>query len=336
MCPPAASKRKVIQQEKVAASYGMKGNVGTRQLKPYEMELTPKQMLLTALPAFIAFALGVLTRVHYAENGVAAVRITPNVVTQGDDVVKLRERADMPKPVLPSWKKVPETIYTFREFETDNEHIPAYGYLDVPVAEEQQNSCNADENECEHVEKDGDGGDEKDEDEDDEEHLPAGQHLLVDIKNVEADFLNSDVRLAQAMIDVVNESKLTLLSYHCHSLLPMGVSCVGVLLESHISFHTWPTEGVITLDLFTCGSGKLMPVLPILERLFGIPRTPKDGESFVAPFARWVHKLRGFRPEESKDYLSRDLGIEVLENTQFEWKQEVSLMSRCIPCRSMR
>ena len=31
---------------------------------------------------------------------------------------------------------------------------------------------------------------------------------------------------------------LTLLSYHCHSLLPAGVSCVGVLLESHISFHT--------------------------------------------------------------------------------------------------
>ncbi|EED92531.1 predicted protein, partial [Thalassiosira pseudonana CCMP1335] len=80
-----------------------------------------------------------------------------------------------------------------------------------------------------------------------------GQHLLVDIKDVDAQFLNSEERLATAMISLINESKLTLLSYHCHSLVPIGVSCAGVLLESHIAFHTWPLEGVITLDLFTCG-----------------------------------------------------------------------------------
>eukprot|EP00985_Skeletonema_marinoi_P012235 scaffold5862_cov91-Skeletonema_marinoi.AAC.8 len=46
-------------------------------------------------------------------------------------------------------------------------------------------------------------------------HLPAGQHLLVDIKNVDPIFLNSEERLAEAMIQLVDESKLTLLSYHC-------------------------------------------------------------------------------------------------------------------------
>ena len=80
---------------------------------------------------------------------------------------------------------------------------------------------------------------EKDEaDPDEDEHLPAGQHLLVDLMNVEADFLNSEERLADAMVESVKMGGLTLLSYHCHSLLPAGVSCVGVLLESHISFHT--------------------------------------------------------------------------------------------------
>jgi len=73
---------------------------------------------------------------------------------------------------------------------------------------------------------------------DEEEHLPAGQHLLVDLMNVEAAFLNSEQRLADAMVESVKMGGLTLLSYHCHSLLPAGVSCVGVLLESHISFHT--------------------------------------------------------------------------------------------------
>jgi len=46
-------------------------------------------------------------------------------------------------------------------------------------------------------------------------HLPAGQHLLVDIKNVDSSFLNSEHRLATAMVELITASKLTLLSYHC-------------------------------------------------------------------------------------------------------------------------
>ena len=80
---------------------------------------------------------------------------------------------------------------------------------------------------------------------DEEVHLPSGQHLLIDIKNVDSNFLNSERQLAEAMVQLVNESKLTLLSYHCHSLIPMGVSCVGVLLESHVSI-------VYTFDHILC------------------------------------------------------------------------------------
>ncbi|KAL3930125.1 MAG: hypothetical protein SGBAC_011898 [Bacillariaceae sp.] len=120
-------------------------------------------------------------------------------------------------------------------------------------------------------------------------HEPAGQHLLVDIKGIEAAFLDSEERLAHAMVETVKGAGLTMLSYHCHKLIPMGVSCVGVLLESHISFHTWPTEGVITLDLFTCGPNPLIPVVPSIKALFGIPR---ENDEIVA---QWSHELRGFR-----------------------------------------
>jgi len=58
---------------------------------------------------------------------------------------------------------------------------------------------------------------------------------LIDVKDVDASFLNSEVDLANAMVELINETKLTMLSYHCHSLVPIGVSCVGVLLESHVS-----------------------------------------------------------------------------------------------------
>ncbi len=59
---------------------------------------------------------------------------------------------------------------------------------------------------------------------------------------------------------------------------PAGVSCVCVILESHISFHTWSEEGVVTLDLFTCGDNPLLPVVPKLEKLFGVPKS-KDQEA---------------------------------------------------------
>ncbi|KAL9181236.1 hypothetical protein ACHAXT_010041 [Thalassiosira profunda] len=116
---------------------------------------------------------------------------------------------------------------------------------------------------------------------------PSGQHLLVDIKNLSAE--NS-----------VKAAGLTMLSYHCHSLHPAGVSCVGVLLESHISFHTWPDEGVITLDLFTTSEKPLLPALPEIERLFGIPRiNPETGEE-ETPVTLWSHELRGFRTEDAR------------------------------------
>lgn len=123
-------------------------------------------------------------------------------------------------------------------------------------------------------------------------HEPAGQHLLVDIKGIEADFLDSEERLAKAMVDTVQEASLTMLSYHCHKLIPKGVSCVGVLLESHISFHTWPDEGVITLDLFTCGNNPLIPVVKTIQKLFGIPR---EGDKIEM---QWSHELRGFRNKD--------------------------------------
>ena len=161
-------------------------------------------------------------------------------------------------------------------------------------------------------------------------HLPAGQHLLVDIKDVDSEFLNSEERLASAMIDLTNESKLTLLSYHCHSLVPIGVSCAGVLLESHVAFHTWPLEGVITLDLFTCGGGKLVPLMPLIERLFSVKQTPSEGENeedIPEPTLLWAHKLRGFREGFASGYvrasnpLDEGLGWSVLGRLDFDMKR---------------
>jgi S-adenosylmethionine decarboxylase proenzyme, Bacillus form len=251
-------------------------------------------------------------------------------------------RPSLPNPQLIGGKEVPRTLYTAKNFDTAMGASTASVYLErssenlssVKGGNDDQDGnsyCKADKNgqrECSRNENENDDAIEIITVESDDVvlsskeealHVPAGQHLLVDIKNVDGTFLNSELRLAQAMVNVVNESKLTLLSYHCHKLIPMGVSCVGVLLESHISFHTWPEEGVITLDLFTCGSGELVPVLPIIEKLFAIPI--EDDHATDPPQIVWSHKLRGFNPEHS--ILGDDLGQFVLERTQMDLKVEV-------------
>jgi S-adenosylmethionine/arginine decarboxylase-like enzyme len=96
---------------------------------------------------------------------------------------------------------------------------------------------------------------------------------------------------------------------------------VGVLLESHISLHTWPEDGVITLDLFTCGSKPLLPAVPLMENLFGVPA---EG---VKVRSRWSHELRGFRSEEAKkkNYLdgSSDLSLWVLSPLEMYSKEQI-------------
>lgn len=133
---------------------------------------------------------------------------------------------------------------------------------------------------------------------------PSGQHLLIDIENVDPGFLHSEERLATAMIELVNVSTLTLLSYHCTRIQPMGVSCIGILLESHISFRTWPLEGVVHFDLFSCGPVALLPLVPTVREYFGLPRPPPSDEDELfenvgqwteKPRMVWGHKRRGFR-----------------------------------------
>jgi len=156
---------------------------------------------------------------------------------------------------------------------------------------------------------------------------PSAEHLMVDIKNVDGAFLNSETRLARAIINLVNEADLPLLSYHCHKFSPVGVSCVGVLLRNYLAFHTWPEEGVITFDLVTAESKSILPLLPLIERLFGVTRAPSFvGQIVKQPEMRWAFKLRGFRPnstEISNLFQVTDLG-DVLSILGTDFKKEVS------------
>jgi len=121
----------------------------------------------------------------------------------------------LPPPTVIPGKEVPPTTYTFQHFPTGGSRINYDLLLDRSDEEyEHDNVVNKSTEDSSD-----DSSDESSEDGSDDPleglHLPAGQHLLIDIKNVDPIFLNSEDRLAEAMIQLVDESKLTLLSYHC-------------------------------------------------------------------------------------------------------------------------
>ena len=166
---------------------------------------------------------------------------------------------------------------------------------------------------------------------DEKEDLPAGYQLLVDIKHVDASLLNSKHYLSNAMTTLLNESEKTLLSYHCHSLVPMGVSCVGLSIDSHISIYTWPMDGVISLELYTSGEAHLDELMQGIEDLFAVRQMKGEDEEaeFPEPAILWAHKIRGFREGFSPNYhlednpLDGEMSQDMLMKRNFDLKKQV-------------
>jgi len=233
-----------------------------------------------------------------------------------DSVLLSRFPSDLPQPILAPGKPVPSTTYTSKQFDTSlsvssdsvllsrSPSASPYNYT-TTIDGFPTPSPSLPE--------------------------PYGQHFIIDIGNVDEGFLNSVERLAWAMVKLVEETDLTMLSYTCHALDPMGVSCVGTLYESgHVSFHTWPVEGVITLDLMACGCDQqLRHLAGTFQKLFGIPK--ESGDDVRPPRAIWMLKNRGFSQRSSSSSPLTATHPDALERShfltgwmEFDMKEEVA------------
>lgn len=64
------------------------------------------------------------------------------------------------------------------------------------------------------------------------------------------------------------QSGVVLVDERWHQFEPEGFTGVILLSSSHISLHSWPTEGLLALDIFTCVEGASDKILDALrERL---------------------------------------------------------------------
>jgi S-adenosylmethionine decarboxylase len=92
-----------------------------------------------------------------------------------------------------------------------------------------------------------------------------GRHLLLEVHDVEHTLLDDIESLGSTMRTGIERAGMTILNEYAHKFEPQGCTIVIALSESHVSCHTWPEEGCIAIDAYTCGEGN--PKLIIIELL---------------------------------------------------------------------
>jgi S-adenosylmethionine decarboxylase len=92
-----------------------------------------------------------------------------------------------------------------------------------------------------------------------------GKHLLLEVYDVDYDLINNVSDLQEVMITGIDRAKMTILNVFSYCFIPQGCTVVIALSESHVSCHTWPENGCLAVDVYTCGDGN--PKLIALEIL---------------------------------------------------------------------
>lgn len=92
-----------------------------------------------------------------------------------------------------------------------------------------------------------------------------GNHLLLEVYGVDFELLNNSENLQNTMVKGIERAGMTILNIFSHCFVPQGCTIVIALSESHVSCHTWPEEGCIAIDVYTCGPGN--PKIIALELL---------------------------------------------------------------------
>tara|TARA_B100000900_G_C20319855_1_gene609673 strand:- start:43 stop:387 length:345 start_codon:yes stop_codon:yes gene_type:complete len=80
-----------------------------------------------------------------------------------------------------------------------------------------------------------------------------GIHFIIDFDKLPFKFLNNMDKLEKILERVIKISKTKIISFKKHKFKPQGLTGIYLLSESHLSFHTWPELGSISIDLYTCG-----------------------------------------------------------------------------------
>lgn len=89
-----------------------------------------------------------------------------------------------------------------------------------------------------------------------------GDHLIIDCYDCIFETLQSKELIRDCIYDIVNISKMTLMDkpkiYKAEAISDKdkgGYTAFAIITESHISMHSFPFRGYMSIDVYTCKNG---------------------------------------------------------------------------------
>ncbi len=89
--------------------------------------------------------------------------------------------------------------------------------------------------------------------------VKVGEHITLDIIGTKHEYSSSFFE--KIVYKIAKIAKVTVLEISKHKFEPQGFTLVALLAESHMSFHTFPENNIISFDFFTCG--KVSPAVAV-------------------------------------------------------------------------
>jgi len=96
-----------------------------------------------------------------------------------------------------------------------------------------------------------------------------GRHLIAEFYGCGPGTLNEVDEVRERMRAAAELIGATIVGDTFHKFSPQGVSGSVVIAESHLSVHTWPENGYVAVDIYTCGGLDPRPGFRFLAEEFG-------------------------------------------------------------------
>ncbi len=92
----------------------------------------------------------------------------------------------------------------------------------------------------------------------------VGEHITLDIIGTKKEYESSFYE--KLVYKIAKKAKVTVLEISKYKFKPQGFTLVALLAESHISFHTFPENNIISFDFFTCGKVSPSVAIDIIKK----------------------------------------------------------------------
>lgn len=114
----------------------------------------------------------------------------------------------------------------------------------------------------------------------------TGYHYILDLKLRSNEILTSGKKLHALFEKTLSD--FTILKYDEFEFETEGAGVTGFFLlsESHLSFHSYPENNYIAVDIFTCGRDPKVAVADLIDRLDCVEQSVrylKRGTVVIAP-----------------------------------------------------